>query len=45
MTLNPNIRAVCSESSLVAVRIARDRKFLPADNEDSDQTAWMRRLI
>ena len=39
------IRAVWSESSLGALRIANDAKFLHADNEDSDQTAQMRRLI
>ena len=39
------IRAVWSESSQSAFWIAKDRKFLHADNEDSDQTTWMRRLI
>ena len=39
------IRAVWSESSLGAFSIAKDTKFLHADNEDSDQTARMRRLI
>ena len=39
------IRAVWSESSLNAFWIAKDAKFLYADNEDSDQTARMRRLI
>ena len=39
------IRAVWSESSLVAFWIAKDAKFLHADNEDSDQTARVRRLI
>ena len=34
-----------SESSLGTFWIAKDAKFLHADNEDSDQTAWMRRLI
>ena len=32
------IRAVWSESSLGAFWIAKDAKFLPADNEDSDQS-------
>ena len=39
------IRAVWSESSLGAFCIVKDAKFLHADNEDSDQTARMRRLI
>ena len=39
------ICAVWSESSLCAFWIAKDAKFLHADNEDSDQTARMRRLI
>ena len=39
------IRAVWSESSLSAFSIAKDTKILYADNEDSDQTARMRRLI
>ena len=39
------IRTVLSESSLGAFWIAKDAKFLDADNEDSDQTARMRRLI
>ena len=39
------IRAVWSESSLGAFWIAKDAKFLYADNEDYDQTARMRRLI
>ena len=39
------IRAVGSESSLGAFWIGKDAKFLHADNEDSDQTARMRRLI
>ena len=37
--------AVWSESSLGAFWIAKDAKFLRADNEDSDQIARMRRLI
>ena len=41
----PNVRAVWSESSLSAVWIAKDVKFFHVDNEDSDQTARMRRLI
>ena len=39
------IRAVWSESSLDAFCIAKDANFLHADNEDSNQTARMRRLI
>ena len=39
------IRAVWSESLLGAFWIAKDAKFLHAGNEDSDQTARMRRLI
>ena len=39
------IRAVWSESSLGAFRIAKDAKILYADIEDSEQTARMRRLI
>ena len=39
------IRAVWSESSPGAFWIAKDAKFLHADNEDSDQTVRMRRLI
>ena len=38
------IRAVWSESSLGAILIAKDAVF-HADNEDSDQTARMRRMI
>ena len=38
-------RAVWSESSLGAFRMAKDARFIHADNEDSDQTARMRRLI
>ena len=38
-------RAVWSESSLGAFWIANDAKFLQTDNEDSNQTARMRRLI
>ena len=34
-----HIRAVCSESSLSAFWIAKDAKFLHADNEDSGQRA------
>ena len=37
--------AVQSESSLGVFLITKDAKFLHADNEDSDQTARMRRLI
>ena len=39
------VRAVWSESSFGAFWIAKDAKFLHADNEDSDQTAQVRRLI
>ena len=39
------IRAVWLKSSMGAFWIAKDAKFLHADNEDSDQTARMRRLI
>ena len=39
------IRAVWSESSLGAVWIAKDTKFIHADNENYDQTARMRILI
>ena len=39
------IRAVWSESSLDAFRIAKDEKCLYTYTEDSDQTARMRRLI
>ena len=35
------MRAVSSDSSLDAFWIAKDAKFLHADNEDSDQTAHM----
>ena len=39
------IRTVRSEISLGAFWIAKDVKFLHADNEDSDQTAVIGRLI
>ena len=43
------IRAVWSESSLGSFWIAKDKKkkkkYIYADNEDSDQTARMRSLI
>ena len=39
------IHAVWSESSLSAFWITKDAKFYHADNGDSDQTAWMHRLI
>ena len=39
------IPAVCKESPLGAFWIAKDAKFLHADNEDSEQSARMRRLI
>ena len=38
-------RAVGSEYSLGAIWIAKDVKFLHADNDDSNQTARMRSLI
>ena len=40
-----HIRAVWLNSLLGAIWIAEDAKFLHADNEDSDQTARMYRLI
>ena len=40
-----HIRAVWSDSSLGTFWIAKDPKFLRVDNEDSNQTARMRRLI
>ena len=43
--INLRIRTVWSESSLGAFWIAYDAKFLHAENEDSDQTARMRKLI
>ena len=43
--INLRIRVVWLETSLGSFRIAKDAKFLQADNEDSDQTAQMRRLI
>ena len=39
------IRTVWLESSLDTLWIAKDAKFIHADNEDSDQTAWMRRQL
>ena len=39
------IRPVWSESSLCVLRIANDPRFLHAENEDSDQTGRMPRLI
>ena len=39
------IRPVWSESSLYAPRTIKDPRLLQADSEDSDQTAWLRRLI
>ena len=39
------IRPVWSESSLCAQWVAKDRSFLHADSEDSDQTGRMRWLI
>ena len=39
------IRNGWSVTSLCAFWIIKDAKFLYADNEDSGQTAWMRRLI
>ena len=40
-----NIRTVCSEFSLGAFRIAKDARFLHADNEDSDLTVRVHRLV
>ena len=40
-----SICEVWSESSLTAFWIAKDAKFLQADNEDSDQTVRMHRLV
>ena len=40
-----HIRTVWLESSLDAFQIAKDAKFLHADNEDLNQPAWPRRLI
>ena len=39
------ILTVWSKSLLSAFRIAKDTNFLHADDEDSNQTAQMRRLI
>ena len=39
------IRAVWSKSSLDAFGIAKNAKFIHADNKDTDKTVWMRRLI
>ena len=39
------MRPVWSESSLCAYWVAKGSSFLQADNEDSDQTGRMRRLI
>ena len=39
------IRAVWSESSLGTLTIAKDAQFAQADKDNSDQTAWMHRLI
>ena len=39
------IRPVWSESSLCAQWVAKDPRFLYADNEDSDRTGRMPRLI
>ena len=39
------IRPVYSESSLYAVWVAKDTRFLHADSEDSDQTGRMPKLI
>ena len=43
--ISMRIRTVWSESLLDAFGIAKNAKFLHADNEDSEQTARMRRLI
>ena len=45
LQISLRIRAVWSESSLGSFWIAKNTNFLHVDNEDSDQTAWMRRLI
>ena len=42
---NLSVRPVWSESSLCAQWVAKDPIFLHADNEDSDQTGRMPRLI
>ena len=34
-----------TESSMGAFRITKNAKFLHAANRDSDQTAWMRKMI
>ena len=39
------IHPVWPESSLCALRIAKDPRFLHAKSEDSDQTGWMPKLI
>ena len=39
------IHTVWSEPSLCAQWVAKDKRFLHADSEDSDQTGWMPRLI
>ena len=38
-------RSVCTFMQLGAFCIAKDAKFLHVDNENSDQIAWMHRLI
>ena len=43
--INLGMRPVWSESSLCAQWVAKDPRFLHVDNEDSDQTGWMPRLI
>ena len=45
LQISLRICAVWSESLLGAFWIAKDAKFLRADNEDSNQTTQMRRLI
>ena len=43
--INLRMRTVWSESWLGVVWITKDAKFLHADNEDTDQTTQMCRLI
>ena len=43
--ISKRIRVDWSEPALAFFWIAKDAKFLHAENEDSDQTARMRRLI
>ena len=43
--ISMRIRAVRSESSQSAICIAKYVTFIHANKEDSDETAWTRRLI